>query len=140
MDRPPLHVIIRSQVRECGRWLTLEWRMHAGVAIGGGIAVFLWSFYRRSGGAFSRWGAVMTLISLVMMARRFLRGTDDTYLRDTGEADRQPFHFWHPWTSKTDAAARDSAAMRWGLGIGVVGTLIWGFGDLIVTHLVSSPR
>jgi hypothetical protein len=61
---------------------------------------------------------------------------DNTFFRDTGYAD-QPLvgNQIPPLAAKMSASNADSAAMRWGVWYVAIGTIVWGYGDLILKWL-----
>jgi hypothetical protein len=109
----------------------MEWRVHRFV---GGASVLLalaYSFHVGSGGAFGRSGSIMCLMGGFMTFRRFLRGMDDRYLRDTGRANLRPFGFPDPMVDPDRESSSDGAAMKWGIIYIILGTMIWGYSDLL---------
>jgi hypothetical protein len=73
----------------------------------------------------------MAVIGAIMPFRPYFRGKDDAFLGTTGQADRRAFKRWSPLTSKIEAKAEDGKALRWGIVLIVIGTIIWAYGDLL---------
>ena len=67
-----------------------------------------------------------------MTFRLYLRGGLNSYLRDTGLADQPAFGRLPPTEAKMKAPEEDLKAMRWGIVYIVIGTLVWGYGDLLI--------
>ena len=67
-----------------------------------------------------------------MTFRRYLRGAENDFRRDTGIADQPAFGAVNPMTAKMDARKHDFTAMGWGIGYIIIGTGIWGYGDLLL--------
>ena len=74
----------------------------------------------------------MVLIGGLMTFRRYLRGADDPYLRETGAANQPPFRQMDPINAFMQAPKNDSSAMRLGILFVITGTLVWGYGDLLL--------
>ena len=122
--------------QRCLRWLLIEWRFQAAV---GAITMIL-SFYIAIQGHkldyFTRSGAIVTLCGLLMTFREYLRGTRDLYWRDRGFAD-QPAFKWiaNPMEAKMKAQRADAKALRTGIWYTVGGTIIWAYGDLLLSAI-----
>jgi len=111
-------------------YLKTEWRLHlllAGLIIAVSILI---SFCLSDPGIISRAGSLAVIIAAFMMYRSHFRGTQNEFMRITGRADRRAFEQWHPFKSREDAKREDESAFRWGFGLVVVGTFIWGYGDI----------
>lgn len=112
------------------RWLKTSWKFQAGfglLVVAVSLAVsFVWCAPEY----FSRSGALMNLAEVFMTFRRYLRGSDIPYLRNTGEADRPAFSPKDLLRDKANANQQDNSAMNWGIVFLIAGTLIWGYGDL----------
>jgi hypothetical protein len=118
--------------RRFRRWLLIEWRLHlvlAALSFLGGAA-FAWA--ADDAGQFARAGSIMSLMGALMTFRRFLRGAEDEYQALTGAANQPAAGFLPPMEAMMDAPAQDRRAYRWGIRFAVVGTLIWGYGDLLL--------
>lgn len=74
----------------------------------------------------------MCLTGGFMSFRRYLRGAENEFLRDTSIADQPAFRTLHPIPARMDARANDFTAMGWGISYIVIGTGIWGYGDLLL--------
>ncbi len=74
----------------------------------------------------------MVLVGGFMTFRHYLRGADNPFLRDTGFANQSAFGIANPMEAKMKARREDSAATGWGIGYLIVGTIIWGYGDLLL--------
>ena len=116
---------------ESWRLLKMAWHIHRIVGGTFVLLAFMYSLYTGSGGAFGRSGSIMCLTGGFMTFRRFLRGMDEPYFRDTGLASREPFRYPNPMVDPDREASADGAAMKWGILYIVLGTIIWGYGDLL---------
>ena len=71
-----------------------------------------------------------------MTFRRYLRDVDKEWKRLTGRADRRAFTRYHPYWSKFDSENHDYKSTVWGIVYIVFGTLILGYGDLLLLTAV----
>lgn len=121
------------------RWLLTEWRFHlaVGIIIPALSLFYAWAADRSD--IFARAGSVMCLTGGFMSFRRYLRGAEHSFLRDTGIADQPAFRNLDPANARMDARANDFTAMGWGICFVILGTGIWGYGDLLLkwTYICS---
>jgi len=132
MQEIPRLVIMTRIVSDCVRWLKTEWRFHFAVGLCAVVMSLFRALYASDPAFFARSGSVMTLTGGFMTFRSYLRGREHPHLRDTGAADRSPFCAWDPYTSKDKAKTEDVSALKWGIIFITLGTLIWGYGDLLL--------
>jgi hypothetical protein len=125
-----------SLLRRCLRWLLIEWRFHAWF---GAIATILSCYITirtHRPDYFTRSGAIVTLCGLLMTFREYLRGTRDLYWRDSGFADQPAFKpIANPMEAKMKAQQADAKALRTGIWYMVGGTIIWAYGDLLLSAI-----
>ena len=119
----------------CKRWLLTEWRFHRAVGLLVPAASLIYAWRADRAEMFARAGSIMCLAGGFLSFRRYLRGAENEYLRDTGIADQPAFRMTNPMTAKMEARATDFTAMGWGISYIVVGTGIWGYGDLLLKCL-----
>jgi hypothetical protein len=134
----PLRVRIRLLSREILRWLKLEWRFHVLLAI---VAVAVSadiSFHKKDAVLFARCCASLTVIGLLMTLRTYFRGAHNPNLRDTTEAHRPPFSLPGAYYDPDQAAEADRHSLVAGIVIGVLGTVLWAFGDLIIASWIPA--
>ena len=123
--------------RRCLRWLLIEWRLHA--AVGAATAIISCCIAIQGNGFdyFSRSGSIVTLCGLLMTFREYLRGTRDRYWRETGLADQPAFRWLDQMEARMNAQTADGKALRVGIWYTVIGTTIWGYGDLLLLNIVG---
>ena len=124
-------VLMRPWVRF---FLTNFW-LH--VFLAGFIAAgsFLTAWWFREGIIFTTGGASLCMLSLVMIARRFLRGQYNENLRLVGLSDDTYY-----CGANVDCLARciayhhryDSLSMGVGILLGLIGTIIWSVGQFAI--------
>ena len=117
------------------RWLFIEWRFHLFVGLVVPLASVIYASVINCAEMFSRSGSIMCLAGGFLSFRRYLRGAENPFLRDTGIADQPAFRYVDPTKAKMEAPATDSTALGWGICFIVVGTAIWGYGDLVIKWL-----
>ncbi len=95
------------------------------------FSVSLWVAWQKNKAEFaSRSGSILSLMGGFMTFRRYLRGADDPFLRDTGAAHRIPFRRRiNHLEEKQRAEDADARAMFYGILYIVLGTIVWGYGD-----------
>ena len=138
MDQPPPFYRTKMVLNECGLWLKTQWRFHVSIGVICCLGSLALSIYVKDPSWFGRSGSILSLVGGVVTFRRFFRRADVSYFRDTGWADRAPFKPWNPYTSREEAEQEDRKAIKWGIVSLVVGTLIWGYGDLALVMLGCS--
>ena len=79
---------------------------------------------------FSRSGAVLVLIGVLMSARKCVRVGFEGLLQDATAIDCNPSLQASEPENTENERSRDVRAAQRGIWVAVVGTLIWGFGDL----------
>lgn len=139
MDQQPRFYAQRMFLRECFLWLKTQWRFHLALGIGSVLLSLFWAFHSHSPTAFPRSGALMTVAGVYMMYRGYFRGLDNSWARETGQADRAAFTGWHPTNSKEAARLEDRKAFRYGMMAIVVGTIIWAYGDCWIPNWPQPP-
>jgi hypothetical protein len=71
-----------------------------------------------------------------MTFREYLRGTRDLYWRDSGFADQPAFkRIANPIDANMKARQADAKALRTGIWYMVGGTIIWAYGDLLLSAI-----
>ncbi len=120
------------------RWLFTNWRLHQVI----GLAVPIFSlgigFRFNKADLFARSGSIMCLMGGLLTFRRHLRGMDNAFFRNTGYADQPLFGKQETLhEAKKAAEDADTAAMRWGVWYVAVGTIVWGYGDLILKEFLA---
>ncbi|HXC37179.1 MAG TPA: hypothetical protein VNV43_14985 [Candidatus Acidoferrales bacterium] len=113
-------------------WLLTEWRFHLLFGLGTMAFSLVYALDKNQPDVFARSGSILCLMGGFMSFRRFLRGAENEFRRDTGAADQLPFQIALPMIAKTNARNHDNSAMRWGIGFVIIGTFIWGYGDLLL--------
>jgi len=116
----------------CRRWLYTSWRFHVFIGAACVVASLFWAWHANKAEYFNRSGSIMVLVGGFMTFRHYLRGADNPFLRDTGFANQSAFGIANPMEAKMKARREDSAATGWGIGYLIVGTIIWGYGDLLL--------
>ena len=103
---------------------------------------FLWAWDVQSGGPFSRSGAIVTAVGLVLLSRDKIVGQDlrqPISMADSPFRSTDPDHYKAIGEAVPDWVRQDVksriAIGRYGPIVSVIGTLIWGFGDLFVEML-----
>jgi hypothetical protein len=101
------------------------------------VVGLLWAWQVRSGGPFSRSGAVVTAIGLVLLSRDKIVGQDlrpPIFMADSPFRSTDPEHYEAIGEAVPDWVRQDVksriAIGKYGPIVSVIGTLIWGFGDL----------
>jgi len=123
-------------VSRAGRWILTNWRLHRVI----GLAVPVFSLgvglYFNQADFFARSGSIICLMGGLLTVRPYLRGTGNTFFRDTGYADQPPHGKQKPQhEARKEAGDADKSAMRWGVYYVPIGTVVWGYGDLILKAL-----
>lgn len=116
---------------ETRRCLLIEWRFHLAAAILVCSLSLVVSLECRDGSWFERSGSIVSLLGGLMTFRNYLRGRWDSWLRDTGEADRGLFRQKDLMNDALAATRQDRRAQKAGLWCIVVGTIIWGYGSVL---------
>jgi len=79
---------------------------------------------------FSRSGAVVVLMGVLLGARKCVRiGFEGMFQDATAIGGGPSLQVSEPENTENERS-RDVRAAQWGIWVAVVGTLIWGFGDL----------
>ena len=106
-------------------------------AILAAVIGLIWAWGTRSGGPFSRSGAVVTAIGLVLLSRDKIVGEDlrlPVYMADSSFKSTDPAHYDAIGEAVPEWVVEDKksriAIGKYGPIVSVIGTLIWGFGDL----------
>ena len=93
---------------------------------------------------FQRFGSILVGIGIILLARTFITGEDlktpilgsDTGLNIFGEEHYEKIGETIPEFVKNDIESRRAIGI-YGPIISFVGTLIWGFGDLIIAYFLN---
>lgn len=108
------------------------------LACAAAIVGLLWSFVVRSGGPFGRSGAVVTAVGLVLLSRDKIVGQDlliPIRMADSEFKSTDPEHYEATGQQVPSYVIQDVqsriAIGKYGPIVSVIGTLIWGFGDLL---------
>jgi len=112
------------------------------LALVAAVIGFLWAWEVRSGGPFSRSGAIVTAVGLFLLSRDKIVGQDlglPVYMAESPFRNIDPDHYESIGEAVPDWVREDVksriAIGRYGPIVSVIGTLIWGFGDLFVEML-----
>ena|SRR6266481_5132539 len=132
MNGKMIYRVVCCVFRECRRWLYITWRLYLFFGVACLIASALWAWIADKADYFSRAGSLVCLAGGVMTFRHYLRDADNPSLRDTGRANQPAFRTMKPMEAHMQAPQEDRAAMGWGIFYIVAGTLIWGYGDLLL--------
>jgi hypothetical protein len=114
------------------RWLRISWELHFTICVAAPI-ISLWLAWKLDcSEVFPRAGAVMCFSGGFLCFREYLRGAENEFLRNTRIADLPAFRFLQRITDRMDAKALDTRAKGYGIWFIAIGTLIWGYGDLLL--------
>ena len=117
------------------RFLLTTSRVQIVLGIGAVLLSFAVAYLSDKADYFSRSGSIMALLGGVLTFRRYLRGAENSFLRDTGLADQPSGARINPLQARMVARAADYNAMRYGIAFIIAGTLVWGYGDLLMIGL-----
>ncbi len=137
---PNPRVWLANLLYECTRWLKTEWKWHRLIGWLAVLFSLLLSLVKGDPKYFSSSGSILTLAGMLMTFRGYLRGMNNPYLRDTGQANRRAFEQADLLNDKSDAAQQDDLSMRWGIWFLASGTLIWGYGDLVLGFIIQTCK
>ena len=97
-----------------------------------------WLWFQRSGTAVTLIGAILSYRSIVRLGKRGVGGTQPTALMgksisvdDSGPVQKINLFYDDPTKTMLTEAARDNLAGYIGACLVIVGTAIWGYGDLL---------
>lgn len=79
---------------------------------------------------FSRSGPVVVLVGVLISARKCVRTGVEVLFQDATAIDCAPSLQASEQENAEKERGTDIRAAQWGIWVAVVGTLIWGFGDL----------
>jgi hypothetical protein len=125
----------------CRKWFLQASHVHKSVGLIASIGSFILAWYFNRADIFGRSGAILCLMGGFLTFRKYLRGGENPYLRDTGQANQSVFGpLKHPVVAKREAENEDDKAMAWGIWYVFIGTLVWGYSDLLLIglHLCDS--
>src|SRR2546421_735546 len=91
----------------CARWILTDSRFHRIVGVAVPALSLFYAWWANKAEIFARAGSIMCLAGGLLSFRRYLRGAENEFLRDTGIADQPAFRMVEPRTAKLEARATD---------------------------------